>query len=80
MHRLYFMNSKFVAQQTAKVAAQLEKYPEPERLTQAYRMLFARNPIATEMERGRAFLQHPGNSWPLYIQVLLSSAEFSSIP
>ncbi len=80
MHRLYFLNSGFVSKQSGKIAVRLEAQPESERLAQLHRMLFARDATKAEGDIGRAFLETAGNSWPLYIQVLLSSAEFSSIP
>ena len=80
MHRLYFLNSSFVAQQAQKVADRLERFPEAERITQAHRLLFARDSITADTQLGQDFLAKNDASWPLYIQVLLSSAEFSSIP
>jgi mono/diheme cytochrome c family protein len=82
MHRLYFLNSTFVAQQAEKVVERLkqEEAPEGKRITQAYRLLFARDATESEVKLGSDFLGRSGSSWPLYIQVLLSSAEFSSVP
>ncbi len=81
MQRLYFMNNSFVALQAKALADRLAASggDSRARLTLAYRLLFGRVPTESELKLGLAFLEKTGDSWPQYTQVLLSSAEFSSV-
>jgi hypothetical protein len=81
MQRLYFMNNSFVGLQAKALAEQLAA-KEPDdgaRITQAYRLLFGRTPTTAETQLGLEFLAKNAEAWPQYTQVLLSSAEFSSV-
>jgi hypothetical protein len=81
MQRLYFMNNSFVAIQAKALAERLAKAGEDDaaRIRYAYRLLFGRLPTDEETRLGVEFLQGSGKGWPEYAQVLLSSAEFSSV-
>ncbi|MCC6343690.1 MAG: PSD1 domain-containing protein [Bryobacterales bacterium] len=77
LQQLYFLNSKFLMDRAAALSALLSRQPgNAERIKQAYRLLFYREPGKAELEAGLAFLQSNDKSWPLYAQVLLSSNEF----
>jgi hypothetical protein len=73
LQRLYMMNSGFVEEQAAALAKRLTG-DHPERVAQAYRILFSRRPSAEELELGLAFLQK--SNWNEYARVLLNSNEF----
>ncbi len=81
MQRLYFMNNSFVAQQAKALADRMAASggDARARVTLAYRLLFARVPTDSELKLGLTFLENNRDSWPQYTQVLLSSAEFSSV-
>ena len=49
------------------------------RIQRAYRLLFGREPKESEVELGMAFVAKKEQAWPQYMQVLLTSAEFSSV-
>jgi hypothetical protein len=79
MQRLYLMNNGFV---TAQARATAERVgvagsDEDARIRRAYELLFGRPPTASEIALGTAFVKESG--WAQYMQVLLSSAEFSSV-
>jgi hypothetical protein len=80
MQRLYFMNNSFVALQASALSDRLASSggDAPSRITLAYRLLFGREPTAAELQLGLDYVENQG-SWPQYTQVLLSSAEFSSV-
>ncbi|MFN0170818.1 MAG: PSD1 and planctomycete cytochrome C domain-containing protein [Bryobacteraceae bacterium] len=79
LQRLFFLNSEFVMGQAESLAARLSAGPDPsDRIGEAYQLLFARGPSATEVEMGRRFLLSAGaDAWKQYAQVLLSSNEFA---
>ena len=81
MQRLYFMNNSFVALQSKALADRLAAAggDSRTRVTLAYRLLFGRVPTDSELKLGLTFLENSQGSWPQYTQVLLSSAEFSSV-
>jgi hypothetical protein len=47
------------------------------RIRRSYELLFGRAPTASEIALGMEFVK--GSGWEQYMQVLLSSAEFSSV-
>ncbi len=49
------------------------------RILTAYHLLFGRLPSEEEVAIGVQFLGQGGDQWPRYAQVLLASAEFSSV-
>jgi len=78
MQRLYFLNNSFVADQAKAVAKRVQNTgDDPKRITETYKLLFSREPTGEELKLGLEFLA--GSPWPQYVQVLLSSSEFSSV-
>jgi hypothetical protein len=82
MQRLYFMNNEFVARQAGAFADRLTQAAsdEGERIRHAYRLALGRPPTNEEIQMGKDFVHASGSSWPQYAQVLLTSAEFVSVP
>ena len=80
MQRLYFMNNSFVGLRAKALSDRLTKEgDDAARIGRAYRLLFGRAPDARELQLGLEFVGKPERNWPQYVQVLLSSAEFSSV-
>jgi len=78
MQRLYFLNNSFVAAQAKALAERVQHIgDDPKRITETYKLLFSREPTREEVKLGLEFFA--GSSWPQYVQVLLSSSEFSSM-
>jgi hypothetical protein len=44
-----------------------------------YRILFGRSPTREELQYASEFVSGGPNSWPQYVQVLLSSNEFNYV-
>jgi hypothetical protein len=81
LQRLFFMNSSFLARQAEHLAARL-KADAPDdaaRIARAYRLLYGREPEEKEIQMGLKFLENAQGAWQQYAQMLLSSAEFSSV-
>lgn len=78
LQRLFFMNSEFVRVQAQALAGRL-KGTDTEKIDRAYRLLFARRPIDSEVAAGLEFLKNGGDAWAQYAQVLLGSSEFSAV-
>ncbi|MBL8223001.1 MAG: DUF1553 domain-containing protein, partial [Bryobacterales bacterium] len=78
LQQLYFLNSKFLMDRAEAFATRMAKdaSTDAERIKQAYRVLFYRDPEKLEMEAGLEYLKSNANAWPQYAQVLLSSNEF----
>ena len=81
MQRLYFMNNSFVAQQAKALADRLTESDNGDVscIEAAYQLLFGRMPTDSDIQMGLEFLDKFGRGWTEYAQVLLSSAEFSSV-
>jgi hypothetical protein len=82
LQRLYFMNSKFVADQSKALAERVTREAGDDRRTRiarAYDLLFGRPVSAAEMKAGLEYVKSESNPWPKYMQVLLGTAEFSAI-
>jgi hypothetical protein len=81
LQRLYFMNSSFIMRQAEHLTARLKKDApdDGKRVTRAYQLLYGRNPDEKELQTGLKFLRQGEDAWPQYAQVLLGSAEFSSV-
>jgi hypothetical protein len=81
MQRLYFMNSKFVAQQAKAFADRINKESGDARqhIARAYRILFGRPASEEEIRLGLEFVEAKPDAWPQYAQVLLGTTEFSAI-
>jgi len=82
IQKLFVLNSPFMITQSKAFAARLQhEVPDSDeaRVTQAYRMLYARQPSADEMKLAIEFLQEPQDSsmtrWQQYAQILLVSNE-----
>ena len=75
---LFFMNSGMVMASAKSLASRVaESGPDdPTRIDNAYELLFQRKPTGEERALGLKFVQGE-ESWPRYMQVLLSSNEFS---
>jgi len=71
--RLFLMNSPFVEQRARALASRLTGTDE-EKVKQAYRILFSRDPDATELKLALQFLGQ--GEWVQYARVLLGSNEF----
>ncbi len=71
--RLYLMNSPFVEARAKALAARL-KGGDEEKLREAYRILYTREPDAREIKLGLDFLA--GADWTQYARVLLGANEF----
>ncbi|MSV30341.1 MAG: DUF1553 domain-containing protein, partial [Bryobacterales bacterium] len=78
MQRLFFLNSSFVTKQSRLLADRL-RGDDKSRIREAYRLLYSRTPLESEVQFGLDFLQKSGGSWAQYAQALLSSSEFSSV-
>ncbi|HEX7159214.1 MAG TPA: PSD1 and planctomycete cytochrome C domain-containing protein [Edaphobacter sp.] len=89
VQRLYFMNNAFVYAQAGKLAERLyAKNDDSSRITEAYHLLFGRDPSPAELQAGLDFLkntpekpgylvnQEPLTAWKQYVRVLFSSNEF----
>ncbi|MBL8178651.1 MAG: PSD1 domain-containing protein [Bryobacterales bacterium] len=80
---LFFLNSSFIAAQAKTLAARLDRESPagPEnRIRRAYALLFTREPDAAELRLGIEYTAKGNSAWPRYLQVLLGSGEFTSVP
>jgi hypothetical protein len=82
MQKLFMLNSPFILHHASEFAARLQAGAEDDvtRITNAYRMLFARDPDDTELALGAEFLRRPSPAsgttrWEQYAQMLLISNE-----
>jgi hypothetical protein len=73
LQRLFMMNSSFVEEQSAALAKRLTG-DDPQRVRQAYRILYGRAPSAEELQIGLTFVAKSG--WNEYARVLLNANEF----
>lgn len=78
---LYFINDSFFHSQAQRLAEVLASLPDDaERLEQAHRMVFQREPTPTERDRLQRFLtNYPGETldkWSAIARVMLASNEF----
>ena len=82
MQRLFFLNSRFVAQQCNAFAQRVSKEMagDSARITRTYQILFDREPTAEELRLGLEFVHGKPELWPQYAQVLMATAEFNAIP
>jgi hypothetical protein len=79
---LYWLNSKFVAQQAQALHERLLKEAgntAKARIERAYQLLYSRPPDSEELRIGIEFTQKDAKAWPVYWQTLLSSGEFASV-
>ena len=73
VQRLFLMNSAFVETQAKSFAKRLVG-DDAQKVRQAYRILYGRQPNPRELDRGLTFLGKHG--WAEYARVLLNSNEF----
>jgi hypothetical protein len=74
LQRLFFMNSPFVEQQAAALAARFTGEPDA-RIRGMYAALFTREPDAAELKLGLDYTAK--GDWTSYARVLLTSNEFT---
>ena len=92
LQRLYFMNNSLVYEQAAKLAARVQsKETDAARITEAYRLLYSREPTSRELQIGLQFLREnpekpglrvsgePATPWREYARALLSCNEFEFV-
>ena len=82
LHRLYFLNNSFVLQQARVLAERLQREAganNEAKIVRAYKLLYSRSPEAAEIKRALEFLGANDGDWPKYTQMLLASAEFTSV-
>ncbi len=79
LQKLFFMNSSFVIDQSAALAARatVQASSEDQRITNIYRLVLQRDPTSEERKLALDFLHGEADAWPEYTQVLLSSNEFT---
>jgi mono/diheme cytochrome c family protein len=80
LQRLFLLNSPFVMEQAAALAARLDDpklKTSTDRIQQIYQLVLQRNPSETELHAGQQFIATDGESaWTRYAQALLASNEF----
>ena len=74
LQRLFFLNSAFVMARAEALARRLQGSTDAEKVHQAYRLLFGREPEAAELKLGLDYVR--GGAWAEYAQALLGSNEF----
>ena len=79
VQRLFLLNSALIMK-ASEVLAQRIHYSgtTDQQIDHAYRLLFQRRASKSELALGRSFLSKP-DSWPEYLQVLMSSNEFMEL-
>ncbi|MFN7922497.1 MAG: PSD1 and planctomycete cytochrome C domain-containing protein [Bryobacteraceae bacterium] len=80
---LFFLNSKFVQEQSRALHQRLEREAGADaasRIRRAYALLYGRAPDAQELKLGSDFVASgEPKAWSQYLQALLGSAEFTSV-
>jgi hypothetical protein len=78
LQKLFFMNSPFVIDQSAALAARVaaNASSNDQRITATYRLVLQRDPTPEERRLAHLFLAGKAGGWPQYAQVLMSSNEF----
>lgn len=83
---LFLLNSSLMADRSHALANRLVKVSDDDaaRIRFAYRLLYARQPTAAELDLGIQYVSQKAtgkvNQWDKYCQVLLSSNEFFYVP
>ncbi len=76
LQQLFFLNSEFLEARAQALLKRLDRInPPAERIRQAYRLLYGRDPNAEELKIGEQFIAADKNPWLSYAKVLLSSNE-----
>jgi hypothetical protein len=76
LQALFTLNGDFIQQQAAAMVETLAEADDDERIREAYRRMFQREPSERELKLGNKFLSQSGSAWVDYTQVLLGSNEF----
>jgi hypothetical protein len=78
LQELFFLNSDFMMASSRSLASRISNQSSTDsgRIDDAYELLFQRRPTAEELALGLKFVHAEKDSWPRYVQVLLSSNEF----
>lgn len=79
LQQLFVLNGSLLSQQANALSQRIQKEAgeNDERVRQAYRLLFGRQPSPAELQLGIDFVRQGGDaSWRQYAQVLLGSNEF----
>ncbi len=76
VQRLFFLNSPFAMARAESLAKRLDGATDRDKVRQAYRLLFAREPSAAELSLGVEYVARGAGAWAEYAQVLFSSNEF----
>jgi Protein of unknown function (DUF1553)/Protein of unknown function (DUF1549)/Planctomycete cytochrome C len=82
LQALFFLNSKFVADQARSLEERLTREAGPEagaKVERAYRLLYGRRPDPEELDLALKYVASGGSSWQQFLQALLGSAEFTSV-
>jgi hypothetical protein len=80
MQRLYLMNNEFVVNRAKALAERVASAGDTAaRIAFAYQLLYGREPHPDELRLGAEFVATGQGTWPQYMQVLLASAEFTSV-
>jgi hypothetical protein len=79
LQKLFFMNSPFVIDQSAALAARVAAgaSSDDQRVTAIYRLVLQRAPTPEERRLAHEFISRNAGAWPDYAQVLMSSNEFT---
>jgi len=79
LQKLFFMNSPFVMDQSAALAARVAATAsgDDQRIAATYRLVLQRDPTPEERKLAREFVAGNAGAWPQFTQVLLSSNEFT---
>lgn len=78
IQQLFFLNSPFVLAQAESLSKRLDgAASDRQKIERSYEILFNRTPTSEETKKAIDFLSSDGGSWPNYLQVLLSSNEFT---
>jgi hypothetical protein len=88
---LFMMNSAFALEQVRAIVKNMQASgaeSNDQKITRLYQFIFARDPIAAELEMGQEFMEHalPTDAaaqldpWHRYVQLLLFTNEFEYIP
>jgi len=79
---LFGLNSAFMMEQAKSLAARTDKVEGEARVRQLYRLVFAREPVAAEIQAALRFVDPKGRAepsqltpWQQYAQVLLLTNE-----
>jgi mono/diheme cytochrome c family protein len=79
LQKLFFMNSPFVIDQSAALAARVAANAsnDDQRITATYQLVLQRDPTTEERKLAHEFIGRNAGAWPEYTQILLSSNEFT---